>query len=148
MVHPFWSRELRKKIAKLIRMLSSANDAETLAATRAITRVLKNEAADIHDLANLVLGYSPAPAQSARPPASEKSATPSSARQWSRDHLIRNAWLVSCSICIRHANELTASELSFIRSIERRLKDKELYTHDEIIRLDRICCRFEFRDQH
>jgi hypothetical protein len=142
-----WSPSLREKIAKLIRMLSSVNDMETLSAARAIVRELNNEGADIHNLADLVLNSSAAPSHSTT--FSEKRAASSAPGQWSRNHLVRNRSLVSCSICIHHMDQLTPSELQYIRSIEPRLKDEARpYTRAEIERLDAICRRFERRDAY
>jgi hypothetical protein len=45
-----------EKIQKLIRMLSSPNDGEIVAAARAILRTLEAEGTDIHDLAERVSG--------------------------------------------------------------------------------------------
>lgn len=45
-----------EKIQKLIRMLSSSNDGEIVAAARAIMRTLEAEGADIHELADRVGG--------------------------------------------------------------------------------------------
>jgi hypothetical protein len=45
-----------EKIQKLIRMLSSPNDGEVVAAARAILRTLEAEGADIHELAARVEG--------------------------------------------------------------------------------------------
>jgi hypothetical protein len=67
--------------------------------------------------------------------------------QWSRNHLVRNSSLVSCSMCIQHIDELTPSEVQFIRSFEHRLKNEEQpYTLAEIERLGKICRRFERHD--
>jgi hypothetical protein len=44
------------KISKLIRMLSSPNDGEVVAAARALMRTLEAEGADIHELAERVEG--------------------------------------------------------------------------------------------
>jgi hypothetical protein len=44
------------KIGKLIKMLSSTNDAEVIAAARAILRTLAQEGTDIHELAERVEG--------------------------------------------------------------------------------------------
>jgi hypothetical protein len=44
------------KIGKLIKMLSSPNDGEVVAAARAIMRALEAEGADIHELAERVEG--------------------------------------------------------------------------------------------
>jgi hypothetical protein len=45
-----------EKIQKLIRLLSSSNDGEVIAAARAILRTLEAEGADIHELAERVEG--------------------------------------------------------------------------------------------
>ena len=45
-----------EKIGKLIKMLSSPNDGEVVAAARAILRTLAQEGADIHELATRVEG--------------------------------------------------------------------------------------------
>jgi hypothetical protein len=45
-----------EKLAKLVRMLSSSNDAEVLASARALQRTLSAEGRDIHDLADRVSG--------------------------------------------------------------------------------------------
>ena len=45
-----------EKLAKLIRMLSSSNDGEVMAAVRAIQKTLNGAGADIHDLAARVKG--------------------------------------------------------------------------------------------
>ena len=45
-----------EKIGKLIKMLSSSNDGEVVAAARALTRTLAQEGADIHELAARVEG--------------------------------------------------------------------------------------------
>ena len=44
------------KVGKLIRMLSSSNDGEVVAAARALMRTLESEGSDIHDLAARVEG--------------------------------------------------------------------------------------------
>ena len=44
------------KVTKLIKMLSSPNDGEVIAAARALQRTLASEGADIHDLAARVEG--------------------------------------------------------------------------------------------
>ena len=45
-----------EKIGKLIKMLSSSNDGEVVAAARAILRTLAQEGTDIHELAERVEG--------------------------------------------------------------------------------------------
>jgi hypothetical protein len=45
-----------EKLSKLIRMLSSPNDGEVVAAVRAILRTLRAEGTDIHELAERVEG--------------------------------------------------------------------------------------------
>ena len=45
-----------EKIGKLIKLLSSINDGEVVAAARAILRTLEAEGADIHELAERVEG--------------------------------------------------------------------------------------------
>jgi hypothetical protein len=45
-----------EKLGKLIKMLSSPNDGEVVAAARAITRALAADGADIHELAKRVEG--------------------------------------------------------------------------------------------
>jgi hypothetical protein len=47
-----------EKIQKLIRLLSSPNDGEALAAVRALQRVLREDGADIHELAARIEGLS------------------------------------------------------------------------------------------
>jgi hypothetical protein len=44
------------RVGKLIRMLSSSNDGEVIAAARALMRTLESEGSDIHDLAARVEG--------------------------------------------------------------------------------------------
>jgi hypothetical protein len=46
-----------EKISKLIKMLSSPNDGEALAAVHALQRVLREQGADIHELAERVEGH-------------------------------------------------------------------------------------------
>jgi hypothetical protein len=48
------------KIQKLIRLLSSPNDGEALAAVHALQRVLREDGADIHELATRIEGLSQA----------------------------------------------------------------------------------------
>jgi hypothetical protein len=52
-----------ERIQKLIRLLSSDNDGETLAAVHALKRVLAQEGTDIHELAKRVEGLSEAEMQ-------------------------------------------------------------------------------------
>jgi hypothetical protein len=47
-----------EKIQKLIRLLSSPNDGEALAAVHALQRVLREEGTDIHELASRIEGLS------------------------------------------------------------------------------------------
>ena len=47
-----------EKIQKLIRLLSSSNDGEALAAVHALQRVLQEEGTDIHELAARIEGLS------------------------------------------------------------------------------------------
>jgi len=47
-----------EKIQKLIRLLSSPNDGEALAAVHALQRVLREEGTDIHELATRIEGLS------------------------------------------------------------------------------------------
>jgi len=49
-----------EKIQKLIRLLSSPNDGEALAAVHALQRVLREEGSDIHELAARIEGLSQA----------------------------------------------------------------------------------------
>jgi hypothetical protein len=49
-----------EKIQKLIRLLSSPNDGEALAAVHALQRVLREDGADIHELAARIEGLSQA----------------------------------------------------------------------------------------
>ena len=140
-----WSPDIRERIAKLIRMLSSASDGEIIAAARAISRALVNEGADIHDLAALVRGASPAAVHNPGATRSQRSAAPAKRKSARFDSLTKNVWLVSCAICVQHASKLSASELAFIRSLEERLKSERPCTFSEIKKLDRICGRFEQR---
>jgi hypothetical protein len=52
-----------EKIQKLIRLLSSPNDGEALAAVHALQRVLREEGTDIHELAARIEGLSQAEMQ-------------------------------------------------------------------------------------
>jgi hypothetical protein len=54
------------KIGKLIKMLSSSNDGEVVAAARAIMRTLEAEGTDIHELAQRVEGRKLSPAEMQR----------------------------------------------------------------------------------
>src|SRR6516225_7786803 len=47
-----------EKIQKLIRLLSSPNDGEALAAVHALRRVLREDGSDIHELATRIEGLS------------------------------------------------------------------------------------------
>jgi hypothetical protein len=49
-----------EKVQKLIRLLSSPNDGEALAAVHALQRVLREEGSDIHELATRIEGLSQA----------------------------------------------------------------------------------------
>src|SRR5271163_2457716 len=55
-----------EKIQKLLRLLSSNNDGEIVAAARAIVRVLEAEGTDIHELVARVEGRKPSQAEAQR----------------------------------------------------------------------------------
>lgn len=58
--------EITPMLRKLLPMLASDNDAEVVAAVRAIGRVLRNAGADWHDLADVLLSDALAEAQTRR----------------------------------------------------------------------------------
>jgi hypothetical protein len=139
---PEWPRDLRQRLAKLIRMLASTNEAEVLSASRAIMRCLEAEGLDIHDLAELVLTSSSL-LESVEAKSHQRNASPESNAY--SEYIVRNSLLVSCSLCARNKNAMTDSELEFVNRLERRLKLEEPFTQDEIDRLNSISQRFEWR---
>jgi hypothetical protein len=129
---------LAPKVARLVRLLGSPVDGESLAAARALDRTLKGAGPDLHDLAAIVERPEPAPrivyqpAPPAEPPRSySRSPDPDGRR---RDRA-RVQWLLLAPETLREA------ELDFLRSIRVRLAGGRPLTSRQSEWLDAIYAR-------
>jgi hypothetical protein len=107
------------KVTKLIKMLSSSNDGEIVAAARALMRTLESEGSDIHDLAKRIEssgGISPA----------ERSRIYEQERQQARQQTQRETaepgpsfYQMACEIQHKDNGSLTAKERGFVADMVR-----------------------------
>jgi hypothetical protein len=88
-------------LGKLVRLLGSDQDHETLGAARALKRVLSSAKLDLHDLASLIEITADSPVSTHRPSA--------------RSHAV----YVMVRSCHERSDLLSAKELAFVRSIAK-----------------------------
>lgn len=91
------------RLEKLLLMLSSGSDGETLAAVRAIDRTLRTAGADWHDLTGLLA--TPAPRPQTNPPRDDDSNNSSD-------------WRAARAFCEKRSNFLSAREKEFIADLK------------------------------
>jgi hypothetical protein len=111
-----FSRELRAKLAPLLRMQASNNDGERLNASNAIGRLLKNNGFDWHDLTEVLLADAP-------PVAPEPQPAPG-ATSWKRSDgpidLPRKQLLELLDLIEQRSEFLPIRSASFITSLRER----------------------------
>ena len=141
-----WPPEQRAKLSKLIRLLSSPQASEVLAAARALQRTLASAQLTLHDLADVLLG----PEVDGQPSGQKRAHQARTARTAgdrsearTLDDDINGVWLESCQMCLRHSDQLTAVDLAFVQRFEEGLTSNRAYKNPELKRLMMICERIE-----
>jgi hypothetical protein len=129
-----------EKIQKLIRLLSSPNDGEALAAVHALQRVLREEGTDIHELAARIEGLTQAKMQKLYDAGFKEGKNSAAAATGFSDVGRPSFYAMACEIKHKGEGRLTLKEANFVDDMTRWCTRREP-TEKQAKWLHAIYCR-------